>query len=317
MLELPVIEVERLVKRYRASGRTVPALRELSFEVMAGEALALLGPNGAGKSTTVAILATLLRPDSGCVRIAGEDVIARPAAVRERLGVALQRTGLPRRQTARRLLRHHLRLHGASECDARRDADRAVERFALTAVADRAVSTYSGGQRQRLHVALALLHRPRVLLLDEPTTGLDMGSRETIWRELELALGDGATLIFTTHDLAEADAQADRVAVVHRGALVAHSRPQELKRTFGPRALVLSFDSERDARCALELVGSGELIDGDGVIVKMSAEADVLGVIRLLDARGVRARSASMSEPTLDSAFARLTASGEQLDVVG
>ncbi|HEY3827834.1 MAG TPA: ABC transporter ATP-binding protein [Solirubrobacteraceae bacterium] len=307
MRDTPIVVVEQLHKRYRVACNSISAVCDLSFEIAAGEALVLLGANGAGKSTTVSIIATLLKPDAGLVLVAGADVVQRPDAARRCLGVALQIAGLPRRQTARRLLHHHARLHGMSASDTRSRVAEVIERFDLGAIADRSISTYSGGQRQRLHIALALIHHPLVALLDEPTTGLDTRSRQIVWTELRAQLAAGTTLLFTTHDLHEAEANAHRVAIISRGTLVAHRHTEDLKRELGSRTVTLSFMNRREAQRALELVGRGELSNGSEAKLALVGERDALDVIRLLAAHEVDINTISIVEPTLESIFNQLT----------
>lgn len=251
------MHVEGLAKTFYAGARPILAVRDVSFTVFAGETLALLGANGAGKSTTVNILATLLCPDRGAVSIVGIDTLRHPHLVRPRLGVALQATGLPRRQTALRLLQHHARLHGIRTLDARKLAHATVDRYQLGSVADRPTGTYSYGQRQRLEIALSLLHRPNVILLDEPTAGLDAQSRHTIWSELAARAGEGATVIFTTHDLGEAEAHANNICVIDHGGIAACGDASTLKGRLGFRRLTLSFASEHEAHDALRALTGG------------------------------------------------------------
>src|SRR4051794_38446877 len=202
------IEVEGLAKRYGSGPDAVHALRDVSFAAAPGRALALLGRNGAGKSTTIAILATLLRPDAGTARLAGLDTVQHPGGVRRLLGVALQDTGVPRRHTPRRLLRRHAELHGLRGREAERRVAELIEAFELGGVAGRRLGTCSGGERRRLDLALALVHRPRIVLLDEPTSGLDIPGRRAVWRQLRAEIDQGTTLLFTTHHLTEADENA-------------------------------------------------------------------------------------------------------------
>jgi ABC-2 type transport system ATP-binding protein len=304
----PVIAVDRLAKRYGSGHGAVVALRDVTFEAAAGEVLAVLGPNGAGKSTTVRILATLLAPDSGSVAVGGEDVLRRAHAVRSLLGVALQETGTPRWHSARRLLRHHALLHGAAPSEAGRRADELLERFGLMAVADRRVETYSGGERRRLDVALALVHRPPVVLLDEPTAGLDLSSRLAIWRELHAHVEAGATLVFTTHDLREADERASSVAIVDRGVVVAHSTPAELKRRLGSRTLELRFAGPAGADRALELLEGARRTGADSVVLPLVGPRGMLEALRRLETAGVAVEELTVEQPTLETAFATITA---------
>ncbi|MGO9763772.1 MAG: ABC transporter ATP-binding protein [Solirubrobacteraceae bacterium] len=245
------MQVEELTKTFYSGARPIDAIRDVSFAVSAGETLALLGANGAGKSTTVNILATLLRPDRGAVKLVGIDALRHPHLVRPQLGVALQVTGLPRRQTALRLLQHHARLYGMPRVHARNQARDTIDRYQLGSVADRPTGTYSYGQRQCLEIALSLMHRPNVVLLDEPTAGLDARSRHTVWRELSARAEEGTTIVFTTHDLGEAEKHANNICVIDHGAIAAYGEASTLKRQLGFRRLTLSFASEHEARDAL------------------------------------------------------------------
>jgi ABC-2 type transport system ATP-binding protein len=236
------IRVEGVTKLYGHGRDAVRALADVSFSARAGEAFALLGHNGAGKSTLIRAMATLLRPDAGRIWVAGADVLGEPANARRMLGVVLQEASLPRRQTAARVIARHARLHGMSAQQARVRSTELLESLALETVAGRAVATYSGGERRRLDLALALVHRPLVILLDEPTAGLDIVSRRTIWAQLGMGMQAGATVLFSTHDLHEAEAHAGQVAIVHHGRILATGAPETLRRSCGERTLAGAFD---------------------------------------------------------------------------
>jgi ABC-2 type transport system ATP-binding protein len=236
------IRVEGVTKLYGHGRDAVRALLDVSLTVFAGEAFALLGHNGAGKSTLIKATATLLRPDAGWIWIAGADAVREPAYARRLLGVALQESGLPHRQAAARVIARHARLHGMSASAAQARSAELMHSLALEAVADRAVATYSGGQRRRLDLALALVHRPLVILLDEPTVGLDVSSRRVIWSQLRAYMQAGATVLFSTHDLQEAEAHANRIAIIHHGRVLASDTPQVLKRRCAEPTLAGVFD---------------------------------------------------------------------------
>lgn len=304
------VEVRDLAKRYGGGPDERLAIKDISFSVAPGECLALLGPNGAGKSTTIKILATLLRPDGGRASVAGHDVTENPAEVRRVLGVALQDTGLPRRQTAQRLLWYHARLQGLGAGEGRRRVAELLETFDLLRLADRSIETYSGGERRRLDIALALVHRPSVLLLDEPTAGLDIDSRRLIWRQLETQLDLGSALLFTTHDLHEADAQARRIAFIRAGALVAHSTPQELKRNHGPRTIEVQFDTVRDVAEATRALSGARSSEPLGLLIDVPRSADIVEVLRQLAAQNIEPRTISVVEPTLEMVFDRIVSQG-------
>jgi ABC-2 type transport system ATP-binding protein len=233
------IEAHNLIKTYPAPGKTrVRALDGLTLSVSQGTIFALVGPNGAGKTTTVKILTTLARPDAGTAAIEGIDVIAAPAQARRVIGVVGQRSGADPGATGRENLILQGHLHGIPTKTARARADELLERFRLTHAASRFVRTYSGGMQRRLDIALGLVHQPRVLFLDEPTTGLDPESRAAMWDEITtLAAADRVTVLLTTHYLDEADRLASALAIVDRGRVVAEGDPEQLKRDLGADSL--------------------------------------------------------------------------------
>jgi ABC-2 type transport system ATP-binding protein len=233
------IEAHGLVKTYPAPGKTrIRALDGLTLSVPAGIIFALVGPNGAGKSTTVKILTTLAIPDEGTAVVEGIDVVADPARARRVIGVVGQRSGADPGATARENLVLQGHLYGMPSGAAKARADELLERFRLADAANRFVRTYSGGMQRRLDVALGLVHRPRVLFLDEPTTGLDPDSRAAMWEEITaLAVTDQVTVLLTTHYLDEADRLASRLAVVDQGRVVAEGEPERLKRELGAESL--------------------------------------------------------------------------------
>ena len=220
------IEVAGLRKSYPGG---VEAVRGLSFSVRSGEIFALLGPNGAGKSTTVRILATLSAPTSGSARVAGFDVVEQPQEVRRRIGYVAQASGVDLSATGRENLTLQGRLFRLPPPELRTRLNELLELFQLTGAADRPAATYSGGMRRRLDVAMGLIHRPQVLFLDEPTTGLDPESRAVMWKEVKRLADGGLTLLLTTHYLEEADQLAQRLAIVDGGRIVTEGTPDELK----------------------------------------------------------------------------------------
>jgi ABC-2 type transport system ATP-binding protein len=233
------IEARGLVKTYPSQGKArVRALDGLTLSVARGTIFALVGPNGAGKTTTVKILTTLASPDEGTAAVEGIDVIAAPAQARRVIGVVAQRSGADPAATGRENLILQAHLYGMPTRAACARADELLDRFQLTEAAGRFVRTYSGGMQRRLDVALGLVHQPRVLFLDEPTTGLDPESRAAMWDEIAtLAAADQVTVLLTTHYLDEADRLAGRVAIVDRGKVVAEGDPQQLKRDLGADSL--------------------------------------------------------------------------------
>jgi ABC-type multidrug transport system ATPase subunit len=229
------IEVQDLVKRYTATAP--PAVDGLTLAVAPGEVYALLGRNGSGKSTTVGVLATLLLPTSGTARVAGFDVVAEPARVRARIGVTLQEAGVDPLATGRELLVLHGRLLGLAGGDAAARAGDLLDAFELAGAADRPIRTYSGGMRRRLDLATALIGRPGVVFLDEPTTGLDPVSRQALWEQVRAMRDDGVTILLTTQYLEEADRLADRVGILVDGRLAVEGPPSQLKLDAGAATL--------------------------------------------------------------------------------
>ncbi|HEY2072874.1 MAG TPA: ATP-binding cassette domain-containing protein [Gaiellaceae bacterium] len=228
-MQAAAVEAEGLVKTYRSRAGTVDAVRGVDLRVDSGEVFGFLGPNGAGKSTTVKMLTTLLTITAGVARVAGLDVARDPDAVRERIGVALQEAGLDIRQTGRELLILQGRLFDLSPRDAATRAKELLELVELTDAADRRVKSYSGGMKRRLDLASALVHRPDVLFLDEPTTGLDPASRVTVWDEVRRINERGTTVFLTTQYLEEADQLCDRLAIIDDGLIVREGTPAKLK----------------------------------------------------------------------------------------
>jgi ABC-2 type transport system ATP-binding protein len=296
------IEAESLVKTYG----DVTALDGLDLHVEAGTVFGLLGPNGAGKSTTVRILTTLSRPDSGRASVAGVDVLADPVRVRQAIGVVGQKMGADREATGRENLVLQGELYSIPGLKAR--VVEALERFDLPG--DRLVKTYSGGMQQRLDVALGLLHRPQVLFLDEPTTGLDPEARAQMWDEIaRLAREERMTILLTTHYLEEADRLASQLAIVDRGRIVARGTPDELKSELqGDTIHVELVEPDGLASEALARVdGLGEVVlDGRTLRARTrDGGAAVPAVLAALEARGVRAASVTVARPSLDDVYLR------------
>jgi len=232
-LSAAAVEAEGLVKTYRSRSGSVDAVRGVDLRVESGEVFGFLGPNGAGKSTTVRMLTTLLSITGGVARVAGLDVAREPDAVRERIGVALQEAGLDVRQSGRELLVLQGRLFDLSANDAAARAEELLELVELSDAADRRVKSYSGGMKRRLDLASALVHRPDVLFLDEPTTGLDPASRVTVWDEVRRINERGTTVFLTTQYLEEADQLCDRLAIIDDGRIVREGTPSKLKADLG------------------------------------------------------------------------------------
>ncbi|WP_242894024.1 ATP-binding cassette domain-containing protein [Actinomadura litoris] len=303
------IEADGLVKNYPGDVR---ALDGLSITLGQGEILGLLGPNGAGKSTTVKILTTLVRPDAGTAAVAGHDVLRRPDRVRRVIGVVSQRSGADPEATGRENLVLQARLYGTGGAQARRRADELLERFGLREVASRKVKTYSGGTQRRLDVALGLVHRPRVLFLDEPTTGLDPEARASMWAEIAALAGDEAlAILLTTHYLDEADRLARRLAIVDRGGVVAEGTPDALKGELRGDAVHLEWGEtpeEAPVRAALDRLPGLRDVVLDGP--RLSARTDdgaaaVPAVLAALDQAGVPAAAVTVARPSLDDVYLR------------
>jgi ABC-2 type transport system ATP-binding protein len=302
------IEADGLVKTYPGDVR---ALDGLSLSVPAGTIFGLLGPNGAGKSTTVRILTTLSRADAGMARVAGHDVVRDPAAVRRAIGVVSQASGGDLEATGAENLRLQGQLHGLHGRELKARVGELLEQFGLADAAGRLVRTYSGGMQRRLDIAMALVHRPQVLFLDEPTTGLDPEVRAEMWREIErLARDEGLTILMTTHYLEEADRLAAELAIVDRGRVVASGSPDRLKSELRGDAIhvELAVPANGAVEAALApLDGIRELmVDGASVHARADEGARAVPVVLgALEARGLDVASVTVSRPSLDDVYLR------------
>src|SRR5437773_1470273 len=286
------IEAERLVREFKKGPRAVDGI---DLRVEPGEVYGFLGPNGAGKSTTVHMLTTLLPPTAGSARVAGYDVVRQGPQVRASIGAALQEAALDPFLTGREHMRLQTALHGTPRDQRGPLADRLLDRVGLTEAADRKVGGYSGGMKRRLDLALALVHEPPILFLDEPTTGLDPQSRTALWVEVgRLAKEEGVTVFLTTQYLEEADVLADRVGIIDHGRIVAEGTPQELKAEIG-RPTVEAVPAEpEDFPRVLETLRrfGGEVAAGPGAAaVRIDGDGDLADVVRALDADGIRIES--------------------------
>jgi ABC-2 type transport system ATP-binding protein len=309
------IEVDGLVREFKGGVRAVDGIH---FRVEPGEIYGFLGPNGAGKSTTVLMLTTLLPPTAGTARVAGYDIVREGAHVRESIGAALQEAALDPLLTGREHLRLQTTLHGLPKSERVRRGTELLERVGLTDAADRKVGGYSGGMKRRLDLALALVHSPRILFLDEPTTGLDPQSRSDLWEEVSrLARDDGVTVMLTTQYLEEADALADRVGIIDQGRIVAEDTPEALKAEVGrPSLEVVPADPAGCDRLATVLSRFGELLDAPHgtVAVRLQRGADELApVVRALDAEDVGIEHFQLHSPSLDDVF--LAKTGHKMTV--
>jgi daunorubicin resistance ABC transporter ATP-binding subunit len=304
------IEVHGLAKRF---GEVV-ALGGLDLTVAAGTVFGLLGPNGAGKTTLVRILATLLEPSSGRATVLGHDVVREPLAVQRRIGLAGQFAAVDAELTGRENVEMIARLYRLEKGEARRRTADVLERFDLVDTADRRVSTYSGGMRRRLDLAAGLIGRPPVLLLDEPTTGLDPRSRQELWRIVDELRRDGTTVLLTTQYLEEADRLAQRIAVVDRGRIAAEGTAAELKAAVGATMLSVRLadgTAGHEASAALAGLGAAEQphVDAADGEIRLAVEDPGASAeaVRRLDARQLKVTSVELHQPTLDDVFMTLT----------
>jgi ABC-2 type transport system ATP-binding protein len=294
----------------RAFGEVL-AVQGIDLEVAEGEIYGFLGPNGAGKTTTVRMLTTLLLPSGGSARVAGHDVVAAAREVRASIGVALQEAALDPLMTGRELIRLQATLQGLPTAAGRKRADELLERVGLSDAAERRVGTYSGGMQRRLDLAAALVHEPRVLFLDEPTTGLDPVSRKTIWEEVRALNEDGTTVFLTTQYLEEADQLADQVAIIDRGRIVAEGTPESLKAEIGNPHVELLVGSGSVAAAEQVCAELGKLLppkDAKRVLLEVeNGAADIPRVVRALDEAGIPVESLELVRPTLDDVFVAKT----------
>jgi ABC-2 type transport system ATP-binding protein len=306
------IEVENLVREFRKGPRAVDGI---SLTVQPGEIYGFLGPNGAGKSTTVLMLTTLLPPTSGTARVAGYDIVKEGPQVRASIGAALQEAALDPFLTGRDHLRLQAALHGLSRAERKKWSTELLERVGLSEAADRRVRGYSGGMKRRLDLALALVHRPSILFLDEPTTGLDPQSRSALWAEMSrLAREDGVTVFLTTQYLEEADVLADRVGIIDRGKIVAEDTPEALKAEIGrPSVEATPADPGERAAVVKVLNRFGEEIPAQpGAVAVRLDHGDLADVVRALDGENLKVSNLRLDEPSLNDVF--LAKTGRSLE---
>jgi ABC-2 type transport system ATP-binding protein len=288
----------------------VRALDGLTFEVPAGTVFGLLGPNGAGKSTTVKILTTLSRPDGGSASVAGIDVVKNPDQVRRAIGVVTQKISVDGQATGRENLLLHGALYGLTGRDLRRRTGELLERFGLAEAADRLVRTYSGGMQRKLDLAMGLIHHPRVLFLDEPTTGLDPEARAELWAEISrLAADEGMTILLTTHYLEEADHLAASLAIVDRGTVVATGSPDALKSELRGDAVHVDLADGGSIGRASQVIGRvAREVTSTGRALRARVDdgaAAVPALLAALDAAGIAVASVTVSRPSLDDVYLR------------
>ena len=306
-----MIEINDLCRTFKTRGGTVDAVRGVDLSVRAGEIFGFLGPNGAGKTTTLRMLATLLPPTSGRATVAGADLAREPQAVRRRIGYVPQGGSTDPAATGREELVIQGRLYGMDRAKARARAAEVLTALDLEHAADRATGTYSGGMRRRLDIGLGIVHRPAVLFLDEPTTGLDPQARARMWDEIRVLRDAGTTVFLTTHYLEEADALADRLAIIDQGRIVAEGTADELKRQVAGDVVTIGIDGNVERVL--------ETVRGQAFVREASSEEDVVrlyvdqgdtavpDLIRILDRAGLRPQTISLARPSLDDVFLRQT----------
>ena len=301
------VDVKNIKKTFKTKQDTVEAVKDVSFEVKKGEIFGLLGPNGAGKSTTILMLTTLLQVTGGEAKILDLDVVKDDRLVREKIGVALQDTGIDNLLTGRELFFTTARLWGFSKKDSETRTNELLELVGLTEAADRRVKTYSGGMKRRLDLGLSLVNSPEVLFLDEPTTGLDPGSRRVLWDEIKRLRDSGVTIILTTQYLEEADELADRIAIIDEGLVVAEGTSDELKTSIGGDVITLSFNSEKEVALAKELFPESLQEKNELRITVEDGASKIPSYINELTVNGIDVSSVTASKPTLDDVFLNVT----------
>jgi len=317
MSTAPAIEVEQLVREFKKGPRAVDGI---DLAVQPGEIYGFLGPNGAGKSTTVLMLTTLLPPTSGRASVGGFDIVKDGAHVRASIGAALQEAALDAILTGREHLKLQATLQGMPKAQRAQRGQELLERVGLTEAADRRVGGYSGGMKRRLDLALALVHSPRILFLDEPTTGLDLQSRSALWEEVaRLAREEGMTVFLTTQYLEEADALADRVGIIDHGHIVAEGTPTQLKEEIGsPTVEVVPADPTLGDTLAEQLAAFGKLgRNGNGAVTVQlpGGESQLAEIVRVLDQAHLKVASLQLHQPSLDDVF--LAKTGRKLEGAG
>jgi ABC-2 type transport system ATP-binding protein len=307
----PVIETKDLRRTFTSRKETVEAVRGVDLSVGTGEIFGFLGPNGAGKTTTLRMLATLLTPTAGDATIAGADLRREPQQVRERIGYVPQGGSTDPAETGRGELVIQGRLYGMNKSDAEKRASEILATLDLEAAADRPTATYSGGMKRRLDVGLGIVHRPSVLFLDEPTTGLDPQARARMWDEVRGLREAGTTVFLTTHYLEEADALADRLAIIDHGRIVAEGTADELKRQVAGDVITIGVDGavEHVLQAVRDQPFVREASHEDDLVRLYVDQGDVAvpNLIRVLDNAGLRAQSLTLTRPSLDDVFLRQT----------
>ena len=304
---LLAVEAKNLKKTFKTKQGNVEAVRDVSFKVNKGEIFGILGPNGAGKSTTILMLTTLLRITSGTAKINDLDVVKNDSEVRNKIGIALQDTGIDNLLTARELFYTTARLWGLSKSKSKDRTEEMLNLVGLTEAADRRVKTYSGGMKRRLDLGLSLVHKPEVLFLDEPTTGLDPGSRRVLWDEIKKLRDEGVTIILTTQYLEEADELANRISIIDEGLVVAEGTPDELKSSIGGDVITLTFRSDYDAIKAQTIIENSEIEDNQIRVTVENGAEKIPNLLNQLVSKDINVQSVSASKPSLDDVFLKVT----------
>jgi ABC-2 type transport system ATP-binding protein len=311
---LDMIETHGLTKTFKARKKSVQAVRGVDLQVHRGEIFGFLGPNGAGKTTTMRMLATLLDPTSGQAKICGYDLLREPGKVRTQIGYVGQKGGAEVMETGRENLTLQGRLYGMSRTDAFKRAADLAHRLDLEPFADRLVRTYSGGQRRRLDITMGMMHRPSLLILDEPTTGLDPQSRARIWEEIRRLRDEGITIFLTTHYMDEADTLCDRLAIIDNGQIVGENTPTALKQSVAGDVISLGLQMQNGtgAKVKAALTDQPFLRElqetNGGMQLYVERGEEVLpDVLRLLDQSGAAVKTVTLARPTLEDVFLRLT----------
>ena len=304
---LLAVEAKNLKKTFKTKQGNVEAVRDVSFKVNKGEIFGILGPNGAGKSTTILMLTTLLRITSGTAKINDLDVVNNDSEVRNKIGIALQDTGIDNLLTARELFYTTARLWGLSKSKSKDRTEEMLNLVGLTEAADRRVKTYSGGMKRRLDLGLSLVHKPEVLFLDEPTTGLDPGSRRVLWDEIKKLRDEGVTIILTTQYLEEADELANRISIIDEGLVVAEGTPDELKSSIGGDVITLTFRTDDDAIKAQTIIENSDIEDNQIRVTVENGAEKIPNLLNQLVSKDINVQSVSANKPSLDDVFLKVT----------
>ena len=304
---LLAVEAKNLKKTFKTKQGNVEAVRDVSFKVNKGEIFGILGPNGAGKSTTILMLTTLLRITSGTAKINDLDVVKNDSEVRNKIGIALQDTGIDNLLTARELFYTTARLWGLSKSKSKDRTEEMLNLVGLTEAADRRVKTYSGGMKRRLDLGLSLVHKPEVLFLDEPTTGLDPGSRRVLWDEIKKLRDEGVTIILTTQYLEEADELANRISIIDEGLVVAEGTPDELKSSIGGDVITLTFKTDDDAIKAQTIIENSDIEDNQIRVTVENGAEKIPNLLNQLVSKDINVQSVSANKPSLDDVFLKVT----------